>query len=622
MMKIYKSFIGLVIFTFTIIGFNFKNVQALPQQKKVLLQDILMGNTESIVQKENYIYYIDQNDKSIYRITSDKKVTQRITNKIQCTSLSIQEKDLYFTIDKSIIMKCDLNGKNEKLVLYKRDCISIVKYTPQWIYFIDKSNNTLSKVKTDGSKKIESIVSNVNWNCKPIIENQYIYYVAIQDRKIHRVDLKNMKNEVLVTAQVVDFKMYNECIYYKRLDPNGVVNNKELFKVELNNVENTSSIKINSYYDKFQMYNDNIYLLQQKDYDLCRKQLKNTAFKIAVKDFKQDKIQGVRLDNEYLICDKDKKIWVNKLYDSIYVANDKYGFKETGSKLPINTKIIDIDDKYIYYINSNYSICKMNINGMDNKVIFSGKNEIRSVYSCVSNNEYIYYSYVINNDNKQEVLYKVKKDGTKNQLIKNQGYKGLNILSNGELYQWHEKNNGLFDIKKVEENGQDKILAKDTTTKGYYYDKNIYYFSGTQANILMRTNLDGTQNHKLEALEWIDYTNINSIFFKDNYLYACVPNSNGGTLFRKDIVKNTKITSFINLNEKNIIGIDDRFVYSADLVCDFNKKFVSITKHDITTGEDYKIDTIINGNINSQSIIGVMNNRFYYKKVYQQIKCL
>lgn len=104
---------------------------------------------------------------------------------------------------------------------------------------------------------------------------------------------------------------------------------------------------------------------------------------------------------------------------------------------PILTNYLNIVGDWIYFLDGDKKICRMDLDGSDKVVISTDKCSYINV-----DDGWIYYSDLIINSN----LYKIRIDGTDKTLINETKCNGINVIDNFIIF-YNEDELKLFMIK-------------------------------------------------------------------------------------------------------------------------------------------------------------------------------
>ena len=128
----------------------------------------------------DWIYFVNNDDWTVYKIKSDGTSFKQLTN-IKGEGLIVLNDTIYYC-DNGIYTS-DLNGENSKAILVDKKCLFLQQVAGDWIYFsqYDGNNgNKLSRVKKDGSdvQNLQIPSDNVNY-----LDNIIIYTSKEENNK-------------------------------------------------------------------------------------------------------------------------------------------------------------------------------------------------------------------------------------------------------------------------------------------------------------------------------------------------------------------------------------------------------------------------------------------------------
>ena len=205
-------------------------------------------------------------------------------------------------------------------------------------------------------------------------------------------------------------------------------------------------------------------------------------------------------------------------------------------------------------------ICTSTLDGNDEKVLITdGK-----IYCLLKNGEWLYYA-VNSNDSKKEGIYRIKTDGSKNQLLYNGYSLGLNITKDKLYFTVAE---GIMSLNLDGTNK--KLLYKTPSTSDLIYYNNHLYFS--DYNNIYSLNLNGTNKTRINKIveyhSSVEYVINDLIYFikynEDNHS-LCKANLDGSdetTIFDaerievKYILNETIYFYYLNGNDSFIAKIN------------------------------------------------------------------
>lgn len=239
-----------------------------------------------------------------------------------------------------------------------------------------------------------------------------------------------------------------------------------------------------------------------------------------------------------LICDKDWNVSSlnlvgNWLYFIAYETSSDgqsatakiYKMKTDGSDLQsitddvtVNSYAITVVENEIYYINDEYQVCKISINGGDSSLVSEDKNGFLAIHDG-----WIYYPDYSTED---YVICKMKLDGSDKQQVIGEVMYDLNVV-NDTIYFINKDGN----FCKVSVNGGDVTVVSELSiynanvSKGYVYYMR-YDNPEAQDYIvgLYRMKLDGSEEQKLKTFS--NYSSFINVV-GDWVMYSDNDNDNG-----------------------------------------------------------------------------------------------
>jgi hypothetical protein len=568
----------------------------------------MQTSTEDIVEYGDYVYYINKNDNNhVYRMKKDGSENTKLANSNESDNLKLIGNELYFT---NVLVKA----------LFKMNFNDL---KPQKVLDIPNYNNVS-------------------------IYNNLIYYIG-EDKLIHSVGLDGKGDKVISRDKVYDYWINDNYIYYKITSEETQYANLWRIKLDGSGKENLlSGINGNlySYFDDVKFVDGYAYLLSINNaygyrneyaflltdvvgfYDKQSFIYEKYCYRLNLN--KKEKIEKLDMEDTYIDYNEDENTWHYSIYNKLY-AVEKDGIKELDAKLP-STKVLDIDEDYIYFMDYSDYICRVKKDGTGRERILQPQEEIygdfdnsTEAHNTAGSKDYIYYRregtkledgnyYGINN------LGKVKKDGSEN-IILQKGNAGFfpNTVINDKMYavEWQYPYFNIIEVTEGTDSSENKILADDCSSSIYLNNGWIYYFSDD--NTLKRVNLDGT---KKETVDNIQYSYGDKLFMYGDYLYGMDSNY----VWRRDLKNNTKFEYVMpietpSLSGKDqispiIAGVDDEYVYTISIAIAFDR--YDIFRTSLKTKKSELIYTT-NDRINMEPI-GIINGKLYFRKKIYEVK--
>lgn len=302
----------------------------------------------------------------------------------------------------------------------------------KWIYFVAPSEDgtaiSIYKSKKDGTDKKELVKD--NWKVLSLnIVGNYIYFIAISPDEIEQSSTLSIDKESMDTI--------NNKIYRMKLNGMGleVINSNEFH---------------NSCYEIY-VVEDKIYYIGV-DANIYYMNLDGSN-KTKLND---DKTGFLGVTKDYIILNLKKKNDENSeqkqsvSYETYIMNRDGSDKKAlTGERL-YNVNIVE---DYIYYVNENYDIYKVKVDGTDNTLV----SEQAVVYNMnIKNNKIYYMSYI--KDSKDKAIYAMNLDGSDNKMIYDfDNYSSfLNTIDDKVIFM--DSNESSASINMINSEGTDKII--------------------------------------------------------------------------------------------------------------------------------------------------------------------
>ncbi|NRY60666.1 DUF5050 domain-containing protein [Clostridium beijerinckii] len=561
-----------------------KETSTYPQTQKVNLAELLKYDTKNIVDYGEYVYYINNNDNSsIYRMKKDNSENTRIISFSKCDNLNI---------------------------------------VGNYIYFTSKSDNCLYKASISDYNPIK-VLNVENYN-KLTIYKDLIYYIG-KDYFLHAVNLNGEGDKIISKETINTYWIYDNSIYcqlWSRETKN--VETDALYKINLNGGEKEEFLKSNKEnhfeYSDIKFIDGYVYLVTGDHY-CYRAKLSDT-----------DSIEKLDIEDTSVDISLDKKTWYKCEYNKLSCIEGD-GTKEFQADLP-KTKILDVDENYIYFIDYGENICRIKKDGTGEEVISKTDKEIYGdvntktiAYDHQISKDYIYY---MRSGSKQsgdklmgvENLAKVKKDGTEDTILQNNYTSNLppEVEYNNKLYGivWKSPYYNIIEIGA--DYNSDKVLAEDCSSEIHLVDGWIYYFSD---NTLKRVTPDGSKKENVIEFKKsvIDKNRQALSYFYGDYFYCVESPDNRLQIWRKDLKNNGEYQYFMTaLGTPNIKGVDDKYIYYINQISTWGNLRFEIYKADLETHKSTLLYTT--PDISNFECLGIMNGKFYFTRTIHEVKSL
>ncbi|MBO8157407.1 MAG: DUF5050 domain-containing protein [Bacillaceae bacterium] len=156
----------------------------------------------------DWIYYVNVLDNySVYQMKIDGTLRQKVVEGPVLFLTVIDDIAVYTKSDQ--LYKAHLKDGTETQLTDQQVYTPIVK--EDWVYYTDKTDHKLYKIKLDGTSEPRAIVDNVGLFD---VSDQYIYYQDFETSHLFRADLDgNMKTQIL-NEPVYNLNADNGWIYY------------------------------------------------------------------------------------------------------------------------------------------------------------------------------------------------------------------------------------------------------------------------------------------------------------------------------------------------------------------------------------------------------------------------
>lgn len=282
--------------------------------------------------------------------------------------------------------------------------------------------------------KVGNTVGNIT-NCGYSVENgNYIYYISPSENmekvNINKVEKGKTDSEIIFegdydirSLNISNNKMYFISLSHQNLSENDSVNNK-IYSMNFDGSEATvinDNEFANDYLDMYVVGNKIYYV--GTDYNVYSMDLKGGNRQLEVESHNG----FLAINNKYIVYYKEKE--GNEDYITFIKSLNKNDERElTNSR--VNTP--DIYGDYVYYINENAGISRINVNGGEPEVIREGSTYNMNIYN--GNIYYLNYKDEANEDY-TVCIFKMSIDGGDAVNIKELSYYSsfVNIV-NGYIY--------------------------------------------------------------------------------------------------------------------------------------------------------------------------------------------
>lgn len=289
-----------------------------------------LRNKGIVVEKGNQIYYISFNEGNadgVYKIKKNGKGKEKVSDEYGYY-LNISGSYLYYvSLENEQLIKTKLNSNKSQVIAENVDSAPIT-VVDNWIYYFEGTN--LFKVKTNGKKKTQ------------------------------------LSNKTIENYQIVGNK-----IYYSYEN-----NGKQV--IEKMNLDGEEIIKIDEEAGKeFFVKGSKIYYINEK-YDMENYEYKYELYAIKTNGKNKEKICDIEGSvDTYTVNFTENAIYYAKAAknDKMAIYSIKFNGKNETKITEVNTysNLVNIIDKYIYYINQNeegnVQTYRINVNGGENQTI-------------------------------------------------------------------------------------------------------------------------------------------------------------------------------------------------------------------------------------------------------------
>lgn len=267
-------------------------------------------NRGILVEDENNIYYSVKESDLKNVLYKKSKLTNEVTKlmTVNAKFLNIYENTLYYiNEDEHSIFKIQTDGNNRTRI---KDNVSSMIIINNYIYYakgvglaeglfrIDITNNEEKCITKESVKEFN-------------ISNNYIYYTNYNDEQLYRIDLNGKNKKTILTDKVEHICIINDMIYVSN-----ITDGKSIYQINLEGTENKKILEIkNNSSNSFIIMNGNIAVIHSIGLDkcLCFYDMQGNLIKqISVKD--QYKNLGIYLPNETTLGIYEDNILIDTNY--------------------------------------------------------------------------------------------------------------------------------------------------------------------------------------------------------------------------------------------------------------------------------------------------------------------
>ncbi len=510
------------------------------------------GSAEYLCLHEGWLVYASPCDGGkIYKLRNDGSESVKLGDD-KAKFLSVMGEWVYFSSDGigGRLYKIHLDGVREFCVT--DDSLSSYlggksyAIDKNWVYYINK-NSRLYKVRLDGTEKTKL---NDNLTANMFFYNGYVYYSFL--KKLSRVKLDGTCDQVIFESEgeINNLVLYDGYFYYQNGPGFRNEGDSLIYRIKIDGTGNTAITSEKS--EQFQIDNGWVYYKVRKE----------GGFPIP-----DDKIYRVKFDGKdettlftekqcYEFVISNNIIFYKSNFGVLKLFNMDEGNKQVVVDASVG-KYLVFGDHVLFYAekNDSYSKSKIkaaekgkvyitDINNLQLKPLFDPKlkyGESREK-TWIINNKWLYYQDNIGR------LCRIRLDGRDNTRLTENTAVSFLIKDNLLYYINSSDNDRLYrsdldgsNNKKVELNNErsENII----TTEDY-----IYYVSADKDNRLFRIKPDGKGNKKVIDKE-IAFPNCLS----DSIYY--INNSQGGKLYCSNMTG--KVSKVVDIEEFKATKISD-----------------------------------------------------------------
>lgn len=304
----------------------------------------ILNNVDKFLISGNHIYYINHEDKCIYKADMDGKNIVKVTNDT-AKSLNVANGWIYYanTSDNSKLYKITIDGKDKsKVADFKID--SAINIAGGKIFYIETNRKYETYIMNkDGTAKTKSLIGK---SASFASEANEYYYVNMEDSFIYRTDSNgnNIINLNHITKQNV--QVSDGWIYYSNLN-----DNNKLYKMK---TDGSSNIKVSdSSSGDFKLSGEYLYYVNMSDNNYIYK-IKTDGTENSRPFYKDTKANKIWLKNNYLVFTEVPKYsdgdgtTVENTWTYVFDISKEYAFPERLA-IPGNVYNLSIINDTIYY---------------------------------------------------------------------------------------------------------------------------------------------------------------------------------------------------------------------------------------------------------------------------------
>jgi hypothetical protein len=198
---------------------------------KEIIKEVQTSLSKFYIADDDIYYAPNGSNKGISKISIETKAETQIFS-ATVKDFAVINKEIYYTDNLGILYKSNLDGSNEEVLL--NDEITEFQVYNNWIYYYNESDNTLNKLKIDGSEKatITNKLKSFTFN---IYKNK-IYFYDPDERTICSMNLdgSNIKTIVEISSNKTKINLTsNGEIYYLDTSKDSSTN-YQMYRVKTN----------------------------------------------------------------------------------------------------------------------------------------------------------------------------------------------------------------------------------------------------------------------------------------------------------------------------------------------------------------------------------------------------
>lgn len=579
----------------------------LPSEEEIKAGNMRSASTSAMIEYKDYMYYRNDDDfGTLYRMKKDGSEKELFIDAMVASNMWLDGHNLYFRdllsivkvdLDKRSIQSVNLKqytiGNETKFYVSEKPVLLVVKN--DWIYFNEQDEkSSFYKMKNDGTGKVKLTENVINF----FIDGDWVYYKD-NNNHLNKIKLDGTNDSQIFNEEINSFYVLGDWIFYV----NYTVNQIKKVKTDGSSVTTVLAYEAVTFFtiDWFTLIGDSLYYSSSEDssnnklYKIKTNTKNNSSipevvdsnncikimsigdsirYKITGRDFYSMDVYGknkVMLEHQYVELVGTDSDWIyyiengQKNSGSAKAYKAKFDGSEKTLLLENEIKSGELDGDYIYY-QYGMKVHKRNKDG-SNDITIAEQYGMKTKYDIKVDGDWVYYiGCHTEEDNYKNNLYRVKKDGTEDQLVTDQCVSLLDSID-GWVYFTSDDEYNTSTIYRIKGDGSN--VEKVASIKGiktgmnYKVQGEYIYFIGT-SNYLYKKKLGsneepiliyGNNGNKATSIVGLGKE---SIYFFTNDIESTTGDQ---AFYLKQIsIKDNKCTT-ISVTNGLGVGMKDGYIY-------------------------------------------------------------